>query len=178
MALAWAALLACGGSTKQDVLEGTSSSSSGTSGTGTSSGTSGGTSSGTSGTGTSSGTSGTGTSGGTSSGKTDASTVCPDETEPNDSKDQANPFTTAMCGALSPDTDTDVITFKTSPTTSNLRIDYTGKVVVTVSVNNKIVVLAPGVPVPVDKNSQYFVTIKAQSRDSKPIPWRVDVTES
>lgn len=157
--------IACSGAEPQDVLSGTSaSSSSGASSSGTSGGTSSGTSSGTSG---ASGTSGT-------------PAGCPPEEEPNDSRDEANTLAPTLCGTLSGDDGKDFLTFQLKPTTKSMSINFTGRIRLKVDVKGRDTVeLTPenaGV-VPFVMGQAYLIEVTPLTDSSTSIPWRVTVVE-
>jgi len=168
---------ACGGASGQDVLDpaGTSSSS-GSAGTGASGGTSGGGTSGTSG-----GTSGggtSGTSGGIADASVDAPGPCPSETEPNDTRESANTIAPTLCGTISPDSESDFLTFQLKPASTSLSITFTGEVTLKVTVAGASVTLTStsNVKVPFVKNQRYGIEVRAAQRLPN-IAWRVDVIE-
>lgn len=145
-------LLACAGSTPQDVFE--SASDSGTT---------------------------TGNDGGTTidSGTTDTGAPCPQETEPNDGKDTATALNPLRCGALTPSSDQDFLTFTLKPATKTLRIDFDGKVTLKVDVEGaQSVVLGSGnnPPVPFVQGKPYFVQVLAADKTNR-VPWRVSLVE-
>ena len=156
---------ACGGASGQDVLDpaGTSSSS-GSAGTGASGGTSGG------------GTSGT--SGGIADASVDAPGPCPSETEPNDTRESANTIAPTLCGTISPDSESDFLTFQLKPASTSLSITFTGEVTLKVTVAGASVTLTStsNVKVPFVKNQRYGIEVRAAQRLPN-IAWRVDVIE-
>ena len=170
--------VACGGASGQDVLDPAGTSSSSGSGTGTSGGTSGGGTSGTSGgtSGTSGGTSGT--SGGVADASVDAPGPCPSETEPNDTRESANTIAPTLCGTISPDSESDFLTFQLKPASTSLSITFTGEVTLKVTVAGTSVTLTStsNVKVPFMKNQRYSIEVKAAQKLPN-IAWRVDVVE-
>lgn len=164
---------ACGGASDQGVFDpnGGTSSSSGTSGTsGATSGTSGGTS------GTSGGTSGT--SGGVTDASVDAPGPCPAEKEPNDSKDSANTIASALCGIISPESESDFLAFQLQPASTSLSITFTGLVTLKVSVGGQSVTLTGtnSPKIPFVKNQRYSIEVKGAQKLPN-TAWRVDVIE-
>ncbi|CAN5764459.1 hypothetical protein BH11MYX4_BH11MYX4_51780 [soil metagenome] len=160
---------ACGGASSQDVFDpNATASSSGTSGTsGASSGTSGGASSGTS-----------GTSGTPDGSVVDAADPCPPETEPNNSKETANTLSPTLCGVISPDGESDFLTFQLKPASTSLAITFTGQVTLKVTVAGNSVTLSgtSNVKVPFVKGQRYIIEVKAAG-GAPNIPWRVDLIE-
>jgi hypothetical protein len=159
---------ACGGANGQDVSE--------PSATGSSGGTSG-TSGGTSGTSGGSGTSGTSGAGGTPDAAVDAGS-CPPETEPNDSKETANTLSPTLCGVISPDSESDFLTFQLKPASTSLQITFTGQVTLKVTVAGNSVTLSGtnSVKVPLVKGQRYSVEVKAAAQLPN-VAWRVNLIE-
>ena len=158
----------CSGAEQQDVLLGASgSSSSGSSSESSSSGdnasSSGGSSSGTSGT--------TSSSGGTE---------CQEESEPNDSKEEANTLVGCATGTLSTEDRKDFLTFRLSPQTKSMSLNFKGQVRLRVSVEGEgTTELTPQtkVAVPFVLDQDYVVEV-TQFTDSKAdVTWRVEVVE-
>jgi len=170
LALAGVVVVGCGGAETQDVLDPAASPGASTTSGGT---TSGGTTSG--------GTTSGGTSGAVPDASTDASTACPEESEPNDGRDEASPLTRAMCGSLAPRSESDWVTFQLAPTSTSMRINYEGKVTVRVEVEGEpTVTLGEGssVKVPFVKGKRYFAEVKAAERVEGVLRWRLDVIEN
>jgi hypothetical protein len=167
--VASASLGACSGSNAQDVLDsnqtasssGTSGSTSGTSGSGTS--------------GSSGGTSGTS---GVVDASVDGSDACPQEAEPNNNKDTANTLSPTLCGVISPNSESDFLTFQLKPTTTSMSINFTGKVLLKIDVNGQTVTLGGSAnpKVPFEKGQHYIIEVKATERDNA-VAWRVDLVE-
>ena len=173
-ALVSALLIAgCSGSSLQDVLA-PAESSGGTSGSGGSSGSSGTATPTDDGGGTTSGSSGTPT---TDAGTVDAgSGECLAETEPNDSQEQANFFTTSICGNVAAN-DIEWLSLQLQPASTEMKIDYKGKVRVTVFAPvGPPVVLGSGGKVTFVKGGKYFVKVEPEN-DSNKLAWRVELLE-
>jgi hypothetical protein len=157
----------CGGASTQDVFESNpTASSSGTSGT------SGGTS------GTSGGTSGTSGTSGVPDASVDSGPQCPQETEPNDTRLSANTLAPTLCGAISPNSESDFLTFMLKPTSTTMQITFTGQVELKVDVAGTSVTLGGtgNNKVPFVKGQRYTIEVKATSR-ANTVPWRVDLIE-
>lgn len=156
-------IAACSGASGQDVFEpnGASSSSrtSGTSGTGTTSGTG-------------------GTSGGVADASVDAPPPCPTETEPNDGRTAQNTIAQAMCGIISPESESDFLTFQLKPSSTTLAINFTGEVTLRVLVAGNRVTRTGlnSVKVPFVKNQRYSIEVRGTQKLPN-IAWRVDVIE-
>lgn len=165
-------VVACGGSEAQDVLATRSApastvpTSSGASGASGASGSSGGTSG------------SSGSSGSTGSSGADASVDCPQEVEPNDNEERANQLAPSRCGAITPNSESDFLTFVLSPTSTSMQIKFDGKVTLRVRVANESITLGGSTTpkVPFLKGETYVIEIKATVRDNR-VPWRVDLIE-
>lgn len=107
--------------------------------------------------------------------------MCTKESEPNDSKDTANPLDRAVCGEVEASGgDVDFFTFELAATSKSLRLTYEGKVTVKVDVQGNSFVLGSGTDVPFVADAPYYVQVKAASGSgggAKTIPYRVDVIE-
>jgi hypothetical protein len=161
----------CGGAATQDVLESeqaaSSSGTSGTSGSGTS---------GASGSGGTSGTSGTS---GAADASVDSSAECPKETEPNNSKETANLLAPTLCGIITPNSESDFLTFQLKASTASMALNFTGQVLLKIDVGGQTVTLGGSGgngKVPFMKGQRYVIEVKATSRDNS-VPWRVDLVE-
>lgn len=149
LAVTCGVLLACSGSKEQDVLV-------------TSSGTSGSTSGGTS-----------------SSGGMDGGADCPQELEPNDSKERSTLLAPTRCGIIQPVGDVDLLTFTLKPGTQKLEIKFQGQVKLTITVQGAGTVVLPGSSsVPFVRGKPYYVEIKPVDPNQPKVPWRVDVVET
>jgi hypothetical protein len=161
-------LVSCGGSTSQEVLDGTSSSSGSTS-----SGTSGGASGTTSGASADAG-------GNDAGGGADAGAACAPEIEPNNGKDSANTLASSVCGAIAPDSDVDFLTFKLKPTTKNVSLRFDGQVTLKVDVEGQQSVILGGPnaggKIPFVMDAPYFVEIRPTVKAAA-VSWRVDLIE-
>lgn len=160
--------IGCSGSKQQDVLG--SSSGSGTSGSSTSS-----SSGGTSGTSSSSGT----TSGSSSGGGADSGAPCDEEHEPNDDPSQANTLVSSTCGALSPTSETDYLTFTLTPNTKTMNLTFDGDIKIRITVQGKQVDVTPtsNTSIPFVTGHPYLLQIQAY-QEATQIPWRVNLART
>ncbi|HVJ88503.1 MAG TPA: gas vesicle protein K, partial [Labilithrix sp.] len=165
---------ACSGATKQDVLaDSMASSSSGGNGDAGSSGSSGTSSGG------SSSSSSSSSSGGSSSGFVPTGPCVPEE-ESNDGRQDANEFTTAICGTLSPSDKRDFLLFHVKPTAKSMALYFSGSVRLRVDVDGEVTTeLLPGAEgvVPFVRDADYSVEVTALTDTKNTIDWRVDVVE-
>ena len=157
IALALGLVAACAGPKEQDVLNGTPSlaSDNGT--------TSGGT-----------------TSGGTTSGGTTTPTCGSAEDEPNDDEYHANKIDGTICGTISPQGDTDWLTFTLKPSTQSLALQFSGSVRLRVMVEGHgTTELTPNSAgaVPFVKNKPYYVQVAAFKDSQSSQVWQVTVVE-
>ena len=156
----------CAGAEDQDVLLQGGASSSGT--TPGSSGTSGAASS--SGNNSSSGNS-------SSSGSTPG---CTRETEPNDSREEANTLAPQLCGTLSGRDRRDFLTFRLKETTRSMSLRFEGSVRLKVEIDGKeAATLTPSNAgaVPFAMNSVYTIEVESLTDSDRPIDWLVEVIE-
>ncbi|MDF2691830.1 MAG: hypothetical protein K0S65_213 [Labilithrix sp.] len=156
----------CSGAEQQDVLLGASgSSSSGSSGDDNASSSSGDPSG-------SSGTSGPASSSGDSE--------CQAESEPNDSKDEANTLEGCAIGTLSTEDRKDFLTFRLSPQTKAMSLNFKGQVRLRVTVEGQgTTELTPQTKasVPFVLDQDYMVEIAPFTDSKADVTWRVEVVE-
>ena len=123
------------------------------------------------------GTTGGGT---TSSGGTTSPTCGATENEPNDDQDQANKINGTICGTISPQGDTDWLTFTLKSTTQSLSLQFTGSVRLRVTVEGHgTTELTPSSAgaVPFVKNTPYYVEVAAFTDSQSSQTWQVTVVE-
>jgi len=152
IALALGLVAACAGPKEQDVLNGTPSlaSDNGT------------------------------TSGGTTSGGTTTPTCGSAEDEPNDDEYHANKIDGTICGTISPQGDTDWLTFTLKPSTQSLALQFSGSVRLRVMVEGHgTTELTPNSAgaVPFVKNKPYYVQVAAFKDSQSSQVWQVTVVE-
>jgi hypothetical protein len=82
------------------------------------------------------------------------------ETEPNDNAADANALVGHACGHVGPG-DTDDFTFTLPASTRTIGLNYSGGLVVTVTVDGQSVTLAPGIEIPFALGKPYIVEVRA-----------------
>ena len=142
---------ACSGAEKQDVLQGTSSSTT---------------------------TSGGQSSGGQTDPISTAD--CTPEAEKNDGREAANVIAGSRCGELTLSDQVDFLTFKLKASTKEMKLNFKGAVKLKIEIEGRDAIeLTPtsNIAVPFVMGKAYFVEIRALERQEK-TPWRVDVIEN
>lgn len=110
------------------------------------------------------------------------------EEEPNDDKDAANTMAPTRCGVVLLTADggalsdggvaeSDFLTFQLKPATTSFYIQFTGNVMLKITVGAQTATFTPAMqePVPFDKTKPYYIEVK--SFDTKRANWRVTVFE-
>lgn len=105
---------------------------------------------------------------------------CPQESEPNDDRENANKLLSSLCGVLSPSSETDFLTFELPPGTKSMSLTYDGNVKMKVSVDGKDTVEispASNPPIPFVVGKPYSIEVRAFSGGEK-VTWRVNLSRS
>ncbi len=83
-----------------------------------------------------------------------------------------------LCGTITPNSESDFLTFTLKESSKSLAIDFTGQVTLKVDVQNQTVILGGPISgkVPFVKNARYTIEVKGTTKDNA-TPWRVDLVE-